>query len=89
MSQQADLIQKTTGKQHRRGQVRFASVEFSANESLCHEQGIATLPTTRFYKNGKLVGEVTGGIKNFPRIQDMVEYHVRNQIRQAKKAARG
>lgn len=85
MAQQGDLIHKATGKLHRRGQVRFASIEFGANEALARSQGVETLPTTRFYVDGKLVNEVTGGTKNLPQVQDKVSYYVQKQMRQKNK----
>lgn len=80
MSQYADLVHKTSGSIKREGQVRFASVEWGANEDLCKSQGIETVPTTRIYVSGRLVEEITvQGPKDFPRVQETVEELLNDQ----------
>ena len=82
----ADLVHKSDPTNiHKRGQVRFGSIEFNHNEALCHNQNIETLPTTRFYVRGQLVAEVTGGTKNIGQIQDLLAYHVQRLRMQASK----
>jgi hypothetical protein len=79
MSQTADLAHKSTGKLERKGQIRFASVEWGANTELSENEGVETLPTTRFYFDGKLVEEITGGTKNMPRVKEVVAYYTQKQ----------
>ena len=74
MSQHADLVHNPSDTVRRRGQVRFGSVEWGANRDLCRSVGIETVPTTRIYVGGSLVEEITGGSKDFGRIQEMIEY---------------
>lgn len=75
VSQTADWVYKQTGELDRHGSVRYGSVEWNANSDLCEREDIETLPTTRFYRDGNLVHEVTGGTKNFPRVKELIAYH--------------
>jgi thioredoxin-like negative regulator of GroEL len=79
MTQTADLAHKSTGELDRKGQVRFASVEWGANTELSRKEGIETLPTTRFYFDGKLVEEITGGTKNIHRVKEVIAFYTQKQ----------
>ena len=78
-SEHADVINAVTGEVIRKGNIRFASVEWGANEELCQAQGIEKLPTTRFYINGILQKEITGGAKKFEQHKDAIQYFLQKQ----------
>ncbi|GAX26236.1 hypothetical protein FisN_16Lh065 [Fistulifera solaris] len=84
-SEHGDVVNTVTGDILHRGDIRFASVEWGANEELCQAQGIEKLPTTRFYINGILQKEITGGAKKFEQHKDAINYYLQKQ--QKRKAA--
>ncbi|GAX29492.1 hypothetical protein FisN_16Hh065 [Fistulifera solaris] len=78
-SEHADVVNTVTGEILHPGDIRFASVEWGANEALCQAQGIEKLPTTRFYINGVLKKEITGGAKKFEQHKDAIQYYLQKQ----------
>jgi hypothetical protein len=46
---------------------------------LCQAQGIEKLPTTRFYVNGILQKEITGGAKKFEQHKDAIQYYLQQK----------
>lgn len=57
----------------RTGKVRFASVEYSANEGLSKRLGVVKLPTVFFYKQGEKVDDVSCGPKKFVNVLAMID----------------
>ena len=58
----------------KRGDVRFAEVEFSANAELCRSLGIKKLPNIHIYKNN--LGRITGfpcGPSKFPILEETLD----------------
>jgi len=77
-TEHADLVD-SNGQTVRLGRIRFASVELTANEDVFSAEGITRLPTTRYYVQGELVKEVTGGVKKMQQHQDTIEYCLQKQ----------
>lgn len=85
-AEHADVIDSITGDVVTQGNIRFGSVEWGANEELCHAEGIEKLPTTRFYVNGVLQKEITGGAKKFQQHKDAIDYYLQKQQKRNRQA---
>lgn len=85
-SEHSDVIDTTTGEVISQGDIRFASVEWGSNEELCQDEGIVKLPTTRFYVNGVLKKEITGGAKKFHEHKAAIEYYLQKQQKRNRQA---
>ena len=60
----------------KRGDLRFASVEYAANLDMCKSLGIKKLPTVYIYKSGQLVDNFPCGPKKMPLLLEKLElYH--------------
>lgn len=86
-AEHADVVNTITGEVITPGDIRFASVEWGANEELCQAQGIEKLPTTRYYVNGELKKEVTGGVKKLEEHKAIINYYLQKQQKQSRQAA--
>lgn len=89
----ADLMDRKTGHVTKKGNVRIAHVEYTANKELISELQIEKLPTIQMYRRddtGTLqkVEDFSTVPSQFHRVQEKATYHMEAQAYQRKQAAK-
>ena len=69
-----DVVEED-GTVSRRGDLRFASVEYAANLDMCKSLGIKKLPTVFIYSRGQLVDNFPCGPKKMPLLLEKLEHY--------------
>lgn len=71
-----DRIDDASGELLETGSVRFASVEYGANQKLCRSLRIKELPTVQFYSKGQLLSSFPCGPKGFATVQAAMKHYL-------------
>lgn len=76
MSQKGDWVNPKTLEIVKQGQVRVASIEWTACTALSRSMGITRLPTVQFFHNGQMVGGVVAGPTKFAQVQQALDHYL-------------
>lgn len=68
-----DLIKLDSCEVIRRGNVRFAEVDFTDNKNLCEQKEIEKVPFVRIYREGHLLTKFDCGPSSFPQVVAKVQ----------------
>jgi hypothetical protein len=77
VSQKGDWMDRKTHKIVHHGQVRVASIEWTACTALCRSMGITRLPTVQFFnRHGEKIGSLAAGPSKFNKVQQALDHYL-------------